>query len=336
MHSKYSSRQLCLGLFMLLALACDQPVEADPQAACPRDEYRSCTTSDGCEGLERCGGNPARWQECECLDPEPSPEKPKLGGPCQNDGDCVKDAFCLDPDDDRLYGGGPPQGTCAATCSSSDDCDPFEDAVCVDVTADPSSEPTKLCLPRCRIGAPDDPGEKCDGRAEVACSPAEGESSVAFCRPLCTSHEDCPNRFCDPRYGVCRDQEIRDTTFGLLCGATDDSDGGTAPEPTTCAGPCVQINDAPQICSRACTFGNPDECAPASGDQRRGACIYALEGGGIGDLGYCGELCDCSDDCLEPTFLCDAFADANLEGAFGRQGVCTDPSLLVNNEISCD
>jgi hypothetical protein len=61
----------------------------------------------------------------------------------------------------------------------------------------------------------------------------------------------------------------------------------------------------------------------------------ASEGGGIADVGYCGELCDCDDDCIEPSFVCDAFDDENLERSFGRLGVCTDPALVTNRKLPC-
>jgi hypothetical protein len=82
-------------------------------------------------------------------------------------------------------------------------------------------------------------------------------------------------------------------------------------------------------------FFRAAECAPASGGLRRGACGFATEGGAIGDLGYCGELCDCSDDCIEPTFVCDAFDDEVLERAFGRKGVCTARELVTTRTLDC-
>jgi hypothetical protein len=57
--------------------------------------------------------------------------------------------------------------------------------------------------------------------------------------------------------------------------------------------------------------------------------------GGIGELGYCGELCDCSGDYFEPTLVCDEFEDENFEKAFGRKGVCTDAELVIGEAIGC-
>ena len=57
--------------------------------------------------------------------------------------------------------------------------------------------------------------------------------------------------------------------------------------------------------------------------------------GGIGDLGFCAELCDCDGDCIEPSFVCDAFEDVKLESAFARKGVCTDPALVIKHSLAC-
>src|SRR5262249_38376803 len=92
----------------------------------------------------------------------------------------------------------------------------------------------------------------------------------------------------------------------------------TAPTAQVCDGLCVQLNDKSSVCSHPCVFGETSECAPASGGLRRGGCVFVTENGTVGDLGYCGELCDCNDDCIEPTFVCDAFDNVDLERAFGR------------------
>jgi hypothetical protein len=105
-----------------------------------------------------------------------------------------------------------------------------------------------------------------------------------------------------------------------------------------CNGLCVQINQSQTaaVCSRLCVFGEAGECAPASGGLRRGGCLFKTPGAaGVGDLGYCGELCDCTGDCSEPSFVCDAFDDPTLERVFARKGVCTDSSLVVGRPLPC-
>ena len=103
---------------------------------------------------------------------------------------------------------------------------------------------------------------------------------------------------------------------------------------TVCDGLCVSLAPSEAQCSRRCVFGDLTECAVASGGLRRGGCLFVTTGGGLGDLGYCGELCDCTADCTAPGFVCDAF-DASLERAFGRKGVCTPPSLIVSRALDC-
>jgi hypothetical protein len=109
----------------------------------------------------------------------------------------------------------------------------------------------------------------------------------------------------------------------------------TAPAMQVCDGLCVQLNDKSAVCSHPCVFGETSECAPSSGGLRRGGCLFVTEHGTIGDLGYCGELCDCNDDCIEPTFVCDAFDNADLERAFGRKGACTSPELVLARQLVC-
>ncbi len=104
---------------------------------------------------------------------------------------------------------------------------------------------------------------------------------------------------------------------------------------TGCEALCIELNDVASSCSRRCVFGSTEECAPASGGLRRGACMFVTPGGSIGDLGYCAELCDCSDDCIDPTFACDALDDSALELALGRKGVCTLRQLVVKRALAC-
>jgi hypothetical protein len=196
-----------------------------------------------------------------------------------------------------------------------------------------------LCFERCELGAGADPRE-CPG-TQTACAPLDRSSDEGYCRPLCMADVDCPSGVCDARHGVCASDASPDTTFGLRCtspaslAADPDQDAGTEPDDDSCVGVCVQLNGAPAQCSRPCAFGEAGECAPATGGLRRGACVFVTPGGSIGDLGYCAELCDCSEDCVEPTFVCDAFSDAVLSDSFGRKGICTDPALVLGEVLAC-
>jgi hypothetical protein len=340
---------LCLCIAVITA-SCDsngnEMVEPD---ACGLSDTRECSTDDGCRGTRVCQGNPPAWSACRCEAPEPSPDdagrKPTIGGACEDDGDCASPAFCLGPESLELFGGGAPEGTCVGRCDdSTEPCGDFENAVCVQVAdtddqeSSSTSRDTALCLERCTVGG--GPASECHAREQVACASLEAEGSAGFCRPLCSTDDDCPIA-CDPKHGVCTDTPVVDADFALRCtpplGAYDDSDGGTdQADAGTCAGVCVKVNDSPSICTRACSFGDASECGPATFGQRRGGCLFAEAEGSFGDLGYCAELCDCSTDCIEPTFVCDAFDDQDLEAAFERKGVCIDPMLVVNRVLECE
>jgi hypothetical protein len=58
----------------------------------------------------------------------------------------------------------------------------------------------------------------------------------------------------------------------------------------------------------------------------------------MGDDGFCGELCDCDDDCLYPGFVCEVF-DPTSAAEFGRSGSCspaTDGSGTQVPHIVCN
>jgi hypothetical protein len=217
-----------------------------------------------------------------------------------------------------------------------------------------------LCFEQCTLGA--SPNTKCHGTAHVACAPLEGNpSGYGFCRPVCASGADCGGSYCDPVRGICVSHPGPDRTFGRLCAsdaahssshdaganagldAADTaralgdagSDARTGAALTNCDDLCVEVNQLASTCSRRCVFGSTEECAPASGGLRRGACTFVTANGSIGDLGYCAELCDCKDDCVESMFECDAFDNPTLESSFGRKGVCTPPELVLGHPIAC-
>jgi hypothetical protein len=183
--------------------------------------------------------------------------------------------------------------------------------------------------------------------------------NAGYCRPVCATDSDCPSGYCDPVHAACVPQLRLDRTLGRQCGAAESDGGGAADSANKdgaadgaaeadadgaaaeggqgllCDGLCVRLDDATSVCSHRCVFGEMTECAASSGGLRRGGCVFASVGGGIGDVGYCAELCDCSDDCIEPTFVCDAFDDAGLEAAFGRKGVCTATELVIKRVLAC-
>jgi hypothetical protein len=338
----------CVLLFLTSCKSGGQPSVA--QNACTPGESISCSGPTGCVGSKQCSGTPASFGPCEChaTSPNDAGAKASLGATCKKNADCPTGAFCLDAHSTMLFGGAPPEATCVADCSSgAAACQRFAAAVCVatDAAATGLQAKAALCFEACSLGATPEP--KCHARAHMACAPIdETVSDKAFCRPLCASDDECASAACDPVHAVCGADKAGDRTFGLRCnpasGALTEPDAGTDLDAgadgsagVECAGLCVQLNDAPSLCSRRCMFGDAHECAPASGGLRRGGCVFVAKGGSVGDLGYCGELCDCTDDCVEPTFVCDPFKDASLGRAFGRKGVCTDRNLALQEPLAC-
>jgi hypothetical protein len=269
----------------------------------------------------------------------------RLGAACSHDSDCPAGASCLSTSGEALFGGAAPSGVCVAPCDARSACSSYAGAVCVDVadpTANPDASPAQgTCFETCTVG--DTSPSKCHGAPHVACAPLEGGAAGAgYCRPVCATGADCASGACDPRRGVCVATAPPDTTFGLSCdvrGGDGGSDASSGPDAATatpaCDALCVTLGARVSLCSRRCVYGSAGECGPASGGLRLGGCLFPVQGGTVGDLGYCGELCDCNGDCRDPAFVCDAFDDANLQRAFGRAGVCTPPDLVIHGAIPC-
>lgn len=361
------SRELILliSLATLAALAnvgCGSP--HDPSPSCPTPAQRACTGAGACNGTKTCDPLTGAWSGCLCPEPDGGRDSDGgdvsvslLGTECDEDSDCPTGVTCLRPDGQQLFGGAPPRGTCVGACDVATGCARFgATAVCVS-TDDPTAVPDGgrsgpgLCFESCRVGG--GATNKCHRRAGIACAPIEGAGDGAgYCRPLCATSGECLTGVCDPARGVCVASAPIDPGFGLTCrapmdaGATTPSDGGAAdggggdandagPAPSACGGQCVDIGAMSSVCTRRCVFGSTDECAPQKGNSRRGGCLFVTKGGGIGDLGYCGEICGCNGDCSESSFVCDAFDDAALEKAYGGKGVCTPRALVINRALAC-
>ena len=356
-HAKAAALALAL-LAIGIAAACG----TSPAASCHVGSVLACTGPNGCAGSSVCGGSPATWGACACEGKNPSPDSgihdsgglTSLGAACQKDSDCPQGAVCLGAGAPSFFGGQPPVGVCVAPCDPAAGCSGFAGAACVNVddpgaVGDAGQSGRGLCFEGCTLGA--SVTTKCGGVSHVACAPLGAATAAGYCRPVCSTNADCPSGACDPARGVCVAGAVTDTTFGLRCSAGGDGGAdGAAPDgansdgassgpdaggPHACGDVCVALGSASDVCSRRCVFGSTDECAPASGGLRRGACLFVTTGGSIGDLGYCGELCDCNDDCVEPSFVCDAFSSASLSNAFGRKGVCTPPELVLNRPLPC-
>ena len=360
-----------LGLWIVASCGTNSPSNCQVGSVLSCAGVNGCVGSSACSGSPAAWGA-CTCQSTNQPDSgiHDSGEFPSLGTGCQKNSDCPPSAFCLGTGSQLFFGGQPPLGVCAAACDAMAGCSAFAGAVCVNVddpgaTGDAGQGGQGICFESCTIGG--SAASKCGGLAHVACAPLGGATGAGYCRPVCSINADCPSGACDPVRGVCVSSAVADTTFGLRCSAGGDAGGGPtldasleaatsdgaaadvpadaadgaassdagAAAPKACGDVCVQLDSTSDVCSRRCVFGSTDECGPSSGGLRRGACLFVTKGGSIGDLGYCGELCDCNDDCIEPTFVCDAFSSTDLSTTFGRKGVCTPPELVLNRPLPC-
>lgn len=268
----------------------------------------------------------------------------RLGQACVNDNECDPNGStgltCLPPDTTDLGGGGPPRGLCTTPCSTNDTCwNIDENSLCVEF-----SPGVAYCIEGCFMGPPlpTDP-PKCHNRPQFACTPLDGQEigetcsttaqcplgTVCFngeciavingCLPACTGDQDCPaETFCDREMGVCRPESTEGDPLGTACDPTADED--------SCSGFCQRVNDVPNLqgmCAEICSFLSP--CA-WEGDEPGGVCLFSTainEDPDIGDLGFCAQMCDCSDDCRTPGFGCVPID--GLQAAFDRPGLCLYP-----------
>lgn len=113
--------------------------------------------------------------------------------------------------------------------------------------------------------------------------------------------------------GACSTLESEGRSFGDECDPDAEEPG--------CAGICVDVEGV-GFCSQRCKLGDGADCSNASGDNP-GLCLFPEESAGsISDIGFCDELCNCSDDCTHPDTYCEAFPDSRLRVNTGRAGMC--------------
>jgi hypothetical protein len=360
---------LCI-LGNLLGSAClDNNDNNERRQTCVAGETRVCDNGTGCLAEQECGGTPSKWGLCECVsDPNEKQDARKadagdqpaadasdavvedageddaaslqveIGNACSDDSECVSGAFCLTAEDTKFFGGGAPDGICVADCSEdANACSQFVNAVCISVAhqsaqTDGESASAALCFERCIIGTRSTTEGVCHDLPGIACDLLEEEGEQegrGFCRPFCTTNADCGERFCDLKHAVCVEGEVASNeNFGLGCDI-DDASG-------FCAGLCLSLTDDYAVCSHRCVFGEPGDCFGDDNDLPVGGCLFTSEGGEIGDMGYCSQLCDCDQQCFAPEAICDLFEDENLEAAFGRQGVCVLSDLAIGDGLPCE
>jgi MYXO-CTERM domain-containing protein len=247
-----------------------------------------------------------------------------VGKSCKKDGDCAAGLTCLTPDTDSLAAGGPAGGLCTVLCTTNgqDDCDRVDTAsFCV-------SEPTgsvQFCAETCALGAVDAGVAKCHDRDDMACSPTQ-TGSGGYCSPTCRGDFDCGDgRVCEPRTGLCTKSLAGTLPLGSPCDPTD--------QVSDCVGICVPLGDgAPtkdsSFCSMNCALGREDACGKNSTTPgvTLAQCVFGFDSSErTGDVGDCGQVCDCDSDCVNPAFVC----SPNNTRVTGHAGVCV-PRLTFN------
>jgi len=263
----------------------------------------------------------------------------EIGRACVTDAECGDGLTCVPRDDVDTLGGAPPNGLCTVACENDDVCLEYsQNAWCV------GFDNGNYCLEGCEVDS--GLGVKCHDRADFLCTPVDsaalgvscttdaqcdpgtvclsGECTalLMICLPRCGSNEDCASGlFCDPLLGMCVEDEPTGKGYNEVCDPAGD--------PAECAsGICFEDYDDPSTgtCSGRCNFGNPYACGYTGEGKADTACLFASVVGGqqeeAGDLGYCGQLCDCDDECTATGEVCRPIENATLEEFWQRVGYC--------------
>jgi hypothetical protein len=244
-----------------------------------------------------------------------------VGKPCTKDSECATGLHCFTTASDSLGSGGPAGGLCSLDCAARGQ----PDCARVDGASVCSTDQTgkfSFCLEQCDIGTPDG-GAKCHDRPDMACTPPQFGGSPS-CVPTCRGDYDCAGRVCAPLTGLCSATKQGTSPIGAAC----DPDGNT----TDCMGSCVSLGNSlattnNSFCTSPCALGSPGQCGhdPASTGPTDTACVFAFsQSENTGDVGDCGQLCDCDSDCRNPGFICNP-----KDAQEGRMGACV-PKLTFN------
>jgi hypothetical protein len=245
---------------------------------------------------------------------------PDLGKACRFDSDCKDDLVCLNPVTGAIDGGGPAKGYCTRNCSQGGDCGALvPGAVCANF----GSVITPIAY--CALGCAPGPGtlfdwnvQKCHGRHEVACTPMPPPNSESVCLPSCNNDDECgAGYFCQPGSGLCEPAPATGDPIGAPCDPAND----------TCRGICgivqLGLGQTARMCMERCVIGELSSCGD-DGDwdtPEDAVCLWAFSlVSDYGDLGACGQLCDCNADCLLPELVC--VPEPSFEFDLGHKGFC--------------
>jgi Dickkopf-like protein len=354
---------LGLGLVAFLGSQVLTSCGSDDDKSCEPDSEKACFSSD-CpdnEGTQVCNADGSAYSACSCDGSGTAGSggaagsgggnnggssgaagagggtgaefRGAVGLPCQTAADCSGGLDCIPSSATGPFqDGGPEDGYCTTTCTDAGgECEAIDDIAACAIGAQGTQQ---YCAALCQTGFPTSGSElKCSliqgqrdtlGCLNVTNPPTTGRD-LGLCIPVCHSDEGCGGgRFCNLGTGVCVDEQPQGLAMGEAC--TDDAECS--------GGQCLTFTNGGGFCSGLCTFGliggcGYDEDVPAG--ERGAACLTpALSSGDVGDVGYCGQLCDVAEDCAQEGYTCELLvdlfgADPDPTVAFGRTGFCNPP-----------
>jgi len=334
LHTSYRQRttQRMRGVLWAITLACVLIDCGSSSQHCVPGQSITCAGA-GCTGHQVCAANGDAYEACVCDNassgqfPAAGPNSGLIGAACADASGCRAGLECISSHSSYLNGEGPSAGMCLARCLPDHDFCKGLDATskCVVLdnggTPNTTSDDIAYCLPGCQLGTQVNELDKCRGRSDLVCSESPAGSRSGYCRPACRSDVDCDGRYCDLSTGLCGDSVRTGDPIGAACSADTVLS-------TTCAGGCMPISATFAECSGVCSYGTGTPgCGQSNLSARLSYYCYIdpTSGSGLGDLGYCANLCDCDNDCARSDAVCEPVS--TITSATGRAGVCGSKTL---------
>jgi hypothetical protein len=298
-----------------------------------------CAGIDRCEGVQVCLEDGSGYGPCDCSDPprevngetpEPDGTNLYIGRACAEDAECGTGLSCIPSSSNDFFGGGPAHGYCSAVCTSDADCQALDSwGECFGEEAG-----TGICTRVCFSQNAPASETKCLGRRDTVCASEaflglaeySGSRQKGWCLPQCGSDEDCEGRRCDLARGVCTDTAPEGLPIGARCDGADQCSGGR----------CVAFGPDQGFCSALCVLGQPVGCGYGlSADPREAGCVRPLLSGflsseGVGDVGFCGELCNVDADCTQVDRGWFCLEIENGPATIGGFGYCFPPDATAD------
>ena len=273
------------------------------------------------------------------------PKATHLGQACIKDADCVDDNLTCIGSTGLSDETGIAKGLCTMACTDGTDClDQYPNSYCFEFNSN-----DHYCIEGCTTGTLGSP--KCHERDEIACSliglvprstacassadcgsqqlcdPNSGSCGdiVTGCVPLCAGDFDCGDKeYCDFETGMCTKTEPTGLPHGAAC--TPPTGNGKDP----CQGFCDAGSDPKSgICESLCVLSQSlvgcawDGVTPNPDNVCLFGTILSPAGDAVfGDVGICGALCDCNDQCLRKGDVCIDETGSDVEQIWGRKGYC--------------